>query len=68
MAFAALFFLGVFYAAVLSKILPAGLGGVPAAVSEDWHYCLLAPLTVEVFIIWTVCHRIFSKIHQHAYC
>ena len=69
MVFAAVFFAGVFYAAVLSKVLPGGpVGGVAAAVAEDRHYCLLVPLTVEVFIVWTICHWMFSKIHRHAYC
>ena len=59
----------IFYAAVLSKLLPKPReGGIWANVAADQHYCLLLPLTVEVFVIWTCCHWIFSKIHRHAYC
>ena len=51
-----------------ARRVAAGWGGVAAAVAEDRHYCLLVPLTVEVFIVWTICHWMFSKIHRHAYC
>lgn len=59
-------FLAFFYAAVMSKVLPAS--GIPllTAIEKDWYYCLLVPLTAPVVIIAVYFHWLSMKLFKHA--
>ncbi|XXG44387.1 hypothetical protein AAC387_Pa01g4208 [Persea americana] len=59
-------FLMFFYAAVLSKMLPASGNQYISAIQNDRYYCLLVPLTLPVVVVAVYLHWLSMKLFKHA--
>jgi len=65
-AFGVTLFVGFFYAAVVSKLLPPYENSLLAAIQNDWYYCLLVPFTLPVIIVAVYLHWLSMKMFKHA--
>ncbi|PVH37532.1 hypothetical protein PAHAL_5G024900 [Panicum hallii] len=65
-AFGVTLFVGFFYTAVVSKLLPPYENSLLAAIQNDWYYCLLVPLTLPVIIVAVYLHWLSMKMFKHA--
>ncbi|RLN41346.1 hypothetical protein C2845_PM01G46390 [Panicum miliaceum] len=65
-AFGITLFVGFFYAAVVSKLLPPYENQLLAAIQNDWYYCLLVPLALPVIIVAVYLHWLSMKMFKHA--
>lgn len=61
-----LFFVGFFYAAVVSKLLPPSDNPLLFAIQEDRYYCFLIPLSLPVLVVIIYFHWLFMKLFKHA--
>ncbi|XP_043724034.1 uncharacterized protein LOC122671020 [Telopea speciosissima] len=59
-------FLGFFYAAILSKLLPPSGNQIMSAIQNDRYYCLLVPLTLPVLVVAVYFHWLSMKLFKHA--
>ncbi|CAA7397114.1 unnamed protein product [Spirodela intermedia] len=59
-------FLGFFFAAILSKLLPPFENKFIAAVQHDRYYCMLVPLTLPVLVVAVYFHWLSMKLFKHA--
>ncbi|KAJ6831463.1 uncharacterized protein M6B38_319115 [Iris pallida] len=59
-------FLGFFYAAILSKLLPPSENQILSAIQKDRYYCLLVPLTLPVLVVAVYLHWLSMKLFKHA--
>ncbi|GJM91929.1 hypothetical protein PR202_ga08352 [Eleusine coracana subsp. coracana] len=81
-AFGVTLFVGFFYAAIVSKLLPPYENQILAAIRNDCviyvqhqltffciiyrYYCLLVPLTLPVIIVAVYLHWLSMKMFKHA--
>uniref|UniRef100_A0A0E0JTF6 Uncharacterized protein n=1 Tax=Oryza punctata TaxID=4537 RepID=A0A0E0JTF6_ORYPU len=65
-AFGIVLFVGFFYAAVLTKMLPPYENRFLSAIQNDRYYCLLVPLTLPVIIVAVYLHWLSMKMFKHA--
>ncbi|KAM3335560.1 hypothetical protein ACQJBY_029829 [Aegilops geniculata] len=65
-AFGIILFVGFFYAAVVSKMLPPYENWLLSAIQNDRYYCLLVPLTLPVIIVAVYLHWLSMKMFKHA--
>ncbi|KAM6579074.1 hypothetical protein CsatB_030911 [Cannabis sativa] len=59
-------FLGFFYAAIVSKLLPPSNNPIISAIQNDWCYCFLVPLTLPVLVVAVYFHWLSMKMFKHA--
>lgn len=59
-------FVGFFYAAILSKLLPQSENIFLSAIQNDRYYCLLVPLTLPVLVVAVYFHWLSMKLFKHA--
>lgn len=64
--FGVLFFVGFFYAAVVSKLLSPSDNPILSAIQEDRYYCFLIPLSLPVLVVIIYFHWLFMKLFKHA--
>ncbi|VAH84839.1 unnamed protein product [Triticum turgidum subsp. durum] len=65
-AFGIILFVGFFYAAVVSKMLPPYENRLLSAIQNDRFYCLLVPLTLPMIIVAVYLHWLSMKMFKHA--
>ncbi|KAG8053983.1 hypothetical protein GUJ93_ZPchr0001g29741 [Zizania palustris] len=65
-AFGIVLFVGFFYAAIVSKLLPPYENRFLSAIQNDRYYCLLVPLTLPVIIVAVYLHWLSMKMFKHA--
>uniref|UniRef100_A0A0A0KIB0 Uncharacterized protein n=1 Tax=Cucumis sativus TaxID=3659 RepID=A0A0A0KIB0_CUCSA len=61
-----LFLLIFLYAAFISKLLPPSNNAFLSAIQNDWHYCLLVPLTLPILYVAVYFHWLSMKLFKHA--
>ncbi|CAI0412505.1 unnamed protein product [Linum tenue] len=59
-------FLGFFFAAIVSKLLPLSENPIISAVQQDRYYCFLVPLTLPILIVAVYFHWLSMKLFKHA--
>uniref|UniRef100_A0A0E0N7F6 Uncharacterized protein n=1 Tax=Oryza rufipogon TaxID=4529 RepID=A0A0E0N7F6_ORYRU len=64
-AFGIILFVGFFYAAVLTKMLPPYENRFLSAIQNDRYYCLLIPLTLPVIIVAVYLHWLSMKMNSN---
>lgn len=67
MIFGVIYLVMFFYAAVLSKLLPASRNQFISAIQNDRYYCLLVPLTLPVLVVAVYLHWLSMKLFKHAW-
>ncbi|XP_057955836.1 uncharacterized protein LOC131149423 isoform X2 [Malania oleifera] len=50
------FFLGFFFTAIVSKLLPPSSNAIMSAVQNDRYYCFLVPLTLPILLVAVYFH------------
>nr|KYP37272.1 hypothetical protein KK1_041530 [Cajanus cajan] len=61
-----IFFVGYFFVAVISKLLPPSNIALISALQNDWYYCLLVPLTLPIILVAVYFHWLNMKLFKHA--
>ncbi|KAL8138699.1 hypothetical protein V2J09_004700 [Rumex salicifolius] len=64
--FGVVFFVGFFYAAVVSKLLPPSTNPILSAIQKDRYYCFLVPLSLPVLVVFIYFHWLSMKLFRHA--
>ncbi|XP_014507641.1 uncharacterized protein LOC106767299 [Vigna radiata var. radiata] len=60
------FFVGFFFVAVISKLLPPSHVPLISALQNDWYYCFLVPLTLPIIVVAVYFHWLSMKLFKHA--
>ncbi|CAJ1948116.1 unnamed protein product [Sphenostylis stenocarpa] len=60
------FFVGYFFVAVISKLLPPSRVPLISALQKDWYYCFLVPLTLPIIVVAVYFHWLTMKLFKHA--
>ncbi|KAL6981001.1 hypothetical protein U1Q18_022638 [Sarracenia purpurea var. burkii] len=64
--FGFVFFVGLFYAAIISKLLPPSDNALLSAIQNDRYYCFLVPLTLPILVVAVYFHWLSMKFFKHA--
>ncbi|KAL2319918.1 hypothetical protein Fmac_028887 [Flemingia macrophylla] len=61
-----IFFVGYFFVAVISKLLPPSNIALISTLQNDWYYCFLVPLTLPIIVVAVYFHWLSMKLFKHA--
>nr|KYP37284.1 hypothetical protein KK1_041539 [Cajanus cajan] len=61
-----IFFVGYFFVAVISKLLPPSNIALISGLQNDWYYSFLVPLTLPIILVAVYFHWLSMKLFKHA--
>ncbi|XP_004515351.1 uncharacterized protein [Cicer arietinum] len=61
-----IFFVGYFFLALISKLLPPSNIPLISSFQNDWYYCFLVPLTLPIIVVAVYFHWLSMKMFKHA--
>lgn len=64
--FGSVSFVGLLYAAVISKILPPSDNAFLSYIQRDRYYCFLVPLSIPILVVAVYFHWLSMKLFKHA--
>ncbi|CAJ2665017.1 unnamed protein product [Trifolium pratense] len=59
-------FVGYFFLALISKLLPSSNNLIISSFQNDWYYCFLVPLTLPIIVVAVYFHWLSMKMFKHA--